>query len=69
MKYGISQQQYVDFLNSLTQTQATTRKFTGSGQRYTITGSAVGSYVTTNPYVACNCLSWSDFSIGVACGQ
>ena len=60
MKYSISQQQYVDFLNTLTQTQATARKFSGSSYRYAITGSAVGSYSTTNPYVACNYLSWND---------
>ncbi len=60
MKYSISQQQYVDFLNTLTQTQATARKFSGSSYRYAITGSAVGSYATTNPYVACNYLSWND---------
>ena len=60
MKYKISQQQYVDFLNSLTQTQATERKSTWSGYRYAITGSEVGSYNTTNPYVACNWLGWND---------
>lgn len=60
MKYEISQQQYVDFLNSLTQTQATARKYTASNCRYGITGSEAGSYATTNPYVACNYLSWAD---------
>ena len=61
MKYEISQQQYVDFLNTLTQTQATARKYTSSiSYRYAITGSAVGSYATINPYVACNYLSWMD---------
>jgi formylglycine-generating enzyme required for sulfatase activity len=60
MKYEISQQQYVDFLNTLTQTQAAARKYTGSYNRYGITGSEVGSYATTNPYVACNFLSWAD---------
>jgi hypothetical protein len=60
MKYEISQQGYVDFLNSLTQTQANTRKYTYTGERYAITGSTVGSYATTNPYVACNWLSWAD---------
>ena len=62
MKYEISQQQYVDFLNTLTQTQATARKYDkpNPNYRYEITGSAVGSYVTTNPYVACNNLSWMD---------
>jgi formylglycine-generating enzyme required for sulfatase activity len=60
MKYEVTQQQYVDFLNTLTQTQATARKYTGSTERYAITGSAVGSYATTNPNVACNYLSWAD---------
>jgi hypothetical protein len=60
MKYEISQQGYVDFLNSLTQTQATNRKHTYAGERYAITGSAVGSYATTNPYLACNYLNWAD---------
>ncbi len=60
MKYEISQQQYVDFLNTLTQTQATARKHTSTSYRYAITGSAVGTYATTNPYVACNYLSWMD---------
>jgi len=62
MKYEISQQQYVDFLNTLTQTQATARKYAKpvSNFRYEITGSAIGSYATTNPYVACNYLSWMD---------
>ncbi|MEI7726952.1 MAG: SUMF1/EgtB/PvdO family nonheme iron enzyme [Bacteroidota bacterium] len=59
-KYEISQQQYVDFLNTLTQTQADKRKKTSSSCRYAITGSAAGSYATTNPYVACNYLNWMD---------
>jgi formylglycine-generating enzyme required for sulfatase activity len=59
-KYEITQQQYVDFLNTLTQTQANNRKYTGSTYRYAITGSTIGSYATTNPYVACNYLSWMD---------
>ncbi len=60
MKYEISQQQYVDFLNTLSQQQADNRKYTGSSNRYAITGSAAGSYETTNPYVACNFLNWMD---------
>jgi formylglycine-generating enzyme required for sulfatase activity len=60
MKYEVTQQQYVDFLNTLTQAQATTRKYTGSTERYAITGTAVGSYATTNPSVACNYLNWTD---------
>ncbi len=62
MKYEMSQQEYVDFLNNLTQTQATARKYNKPtpNYRYEITGSAVGSYSTTNPYVACSFLSWAD---------
>jgi len=62
MKYEISQQGYVDFLNNLNQTQANTRKFTTSGYRYYINGSTIGNYVTTNPYVACNYLGWDDLT-------
>ena len=60
MKYEISQQQYVDFLNTLTQTQATARKHTAASNRYAITGSTVGNYATNHPFVACNFLSWMD---------
>jgi formylglycine-generating enzyme required for sulfatase activity len=60
MKYEVTQQQYVDFLNTLTQTQADARKANESTYRYAITGSEVGSYATTNPNVACNFLSWAD---------
>ncbi|MFZ4547179.1 MAG: formylglycine-generating enzyme family protein [Bacteroidales bacterium] len=60
MKYEITQQQYVDFLNTLTQTQANNRKHTSSSYRYAITGNTVGSYATTHPFVACNYLSWMD---------
>jgi formylglycine-generating enzyme required for sulfatase activity len=60
MKYEVTQQQYVDFLNTLTQTQATRREANESTNRYAITGTAVGSYATTNPNVACNFLSWAD---------
>jgi formylglycine-generating enzyme required for sulfatase activity len=62
MKYEVTQQQYVDFLNTLTQTQADARKYTLNplANHYAITGSAVGSYATTNPNVACNYLSWAD---------
>ena len=62
MKYEVTQQQYVDFLNTLTQTKATARKHTLDPlvTRYAITGSTAGSYVTTNPNVACNFLSWAD---------
>ncbi|MFZ4547180.1 MAG: formylglycine-generating enzyme family protein [Bacteroidales bacterium] len=60
MKYEISQQQYVDFLNTLTTTQAANLYSSSSTDyRYGITD-AVGVYSTTNPYVACNFLSWMD---------
>ena len=62
MKYEISQQQYVDFLNNLTQTQASTRKYDkpAGNYRYEITGSEIGSYATYNPYIGCNFLTWAD---------
>jgi formylglycine-generating enzyme required for sulfatase activity len=60
MKYEGTQQQYVDFLNTLTQTQADARKANESTYRYAITGTTVGIYATTNPNVACNFISWAD---------
>jgi formylglycine-generating enzyme required for sulfatase activity len=62
MKYEVTQQQYVDFLNTLTQTQATARKHTLDplADRYAITGTTVGNYSTNNPNVACNYLGWAD---------
>ena len=62
MKYEISQQGYVDFLNSLSQIQANNRKYTGTTYRYAITGTTPGSFHTTNPYVACNYLNWADLA-------
>jgi formylglycine-generating enzyme required for sulfatase activity len=60
MKYEVTQQQYVDFLNTLTQTQADERQYTDSANRYAITGSSVGFYETTSSNLACNFLSWAD---------
>ena len=60
MKTELTQGQYVSFLNTLLQPQADRRKHDGSGDRYGVTGSAVGSYGTTLPYVAMNNLSWAD---------
>ena len=62
MKYEISQQEYVDFLNTVTATQATARypNYNGSS-RYAITVSG-GVYQTTLPNVACNYLSWADLA-------
>jgi len=62
MKYELSQQGYVDFLNSLTQAQANARKYNGTTYRYAITGNSPGTYSTANPYVACNNLNWADLA-------
>ena len=59
MKYEISQRQYVDFLNTLDDTQDNNRAYTSGIYRHGISGS-YGNYSTTNPYVACNYLSWAD---------
>ncbi|MCX6162021.1 MAG: hypothetical protein NTV87_11920, partial [Ignavibacteriae bacterium] len=57
MKYELSQQEYVDFLNSLTANQASNRYSTAStGYRYGISESG-GIYSTTTPYLACNFIS------------
>ena len=54
MKYEMSQQQYVDCLNTITSTHASNRYSSGNtGFRYGISVSS-GIYSTTNPYVACN---------------
>jgi formylglycine-generating enzyme required for sulfatase activity len=60
MKHEITQQNYVDFLNSLTTAQATSRFSNQSGNyRHAITVNG-GVYSTSLPDVACNYLSWSD---------
>ena len=60
MKYQVTQGQYVDFLNTLTQAQADARKHTGSSFRHAVAGSNVGSYATSLPFVAMNYMSWAD---------
>ena len=62
MKYEITQQEYVDFLNSLTQNQASACMYSGSSFRYAISGSSVGSYTTGNPYIGCNDMSLGDMT-------
>jgi len=63
MKYEIMQQQYVDFLNSLTTTQASNRYSSGNpGGRYGITVTSGVYSNTTTQYVACNYLSWADLA-------
>ena len=62
MKYKVTQQQYVDFLNTLTTTQAAALYYnSGDNNRHAITVSG-GVYSTTLPYVACNFLSWADLA-------
>ena len=62
MKYEITQEQYAEFLNKLTAAQDGNRFPNQNGNyRHAITGSA-GSRTTSNPYVACNYLSWADIA-------
>jgi len=62
MKYEINQEQYVAFLNKLDTIQANNRYPNENGNfRHAITGSP-GNYTTTNPYVACNYISWADLA-------
>jgi formylglycine-generating enzyme required for sulfatase activity len=60
MKRELTQGQYVDFLNTLTQAQADARKHTDDQFRYAITGTSVGTYATVLPFVAMNFVSWPD---------
>jgi hypothetical protein len=62
MKYEISQQGYVDFLNTLTTSQGPNRYANNTGNdrnEISVTGNV---YSTTNPYVSCNYLSWTDLA-------
>jgi formylglycine-generating enzyme required for sulfatase activity len=59
MKYSISQQQYVDFLNTITAAQASARAYTSGAVRNAITVVG-GLYSTTNPFLANNHMSWMD---------
>lgn len=62
MKYEISQQGYVDFLNSLSTTQASNRySYSGISNRYGITVSG-GVYSTAYPFVACSYINWADLA-------
>jgi len=61
MKYEISQQQYVDFLNKLTPTQDASRYFATTANRHSI-GGVAGNRTTNNPNVACNYLSKEDLN-------
>lgn len=60
MKYEISQQGYVDFLNTLNIQQSNNRHYNISPtSRYSIIKTN-GVFSTTNPYIACNFLNWGD---------
>lgn len=59
MKHSITQQAYVDFLNTLSTSMANTRFPNRSTNRHAIVNNG-GVYSTTNPYVAANFLSHVD---------
>ena len=62
MKYEVSQQEYVDFLNSIPSAYATLHNNGSVGiGRYSITLTG-GVYSTTNPNVAVNYISWGDLT-------
>lgn len=62
MKYEISQGEYVDFLNTITSTQAATRWTTQTTYRQmTLTGTHP-NYSASRPDRACNWLSWADLA-------
>jgi len=61
MKYEISQQQYVDFLNNLTSTEANNRDNVTNSFRNNVTPASNYPNITTStPYVAMNWLDWFD---------
>ena len=59
MKYEITQGQWADFLNTLTSSQASSRYYSSSSYRYTISGS-YPNYTASRPDRACNFLSVMD---------
>lgn len=60
MKYEISQQQYTDFLNTLTEKQAYTRKLNEFGRYNNFIKRNELSYECSDKVIACNFLSWMD---------
>lgn len=58
MKYEMNQQQYCDFMNTLNSYQRTQRTLTAFN-RNGISYNGV-QFITTKPFVACNCVTWSD---------
>ncbi len=59
MKYELTQQQYVDFLNCIPSTAASNRFANKNTNRNAITVSG-GVYSTTAPYLANNHMNWTD---------
>ena len=70
MKYDASQGQWVDFFNTLTADQKTTRDITGGTgknsdsevNRNTISWTSGDASAGANQYVGCNFLSWADLT-------
>lgn len=62
MKYEISQQAYVDFLNTIDGTQATQRQIIVGGAGRNFVAVSGGVYSTTAPYLPMNYLGWQDLS-------
>lgn len=66
MKYEVTQQQYVDYLNAFFDTpynddqQASYRANKFSTYRHSLSGNGIGNYTTSNPYIAKNYISWAD---------
>lgn len=59
MKHQVTQGQYAEFLNMLTEQQASVRRHTGGAIRYSLTGTHP-NILATYPSRACNYLSWAD---------
>lgn len=60
MKYNITQEQYVEFLNSLTLNQAIARRQLGQNSNRHSLFEDEGIYRTEDPFVAKNYMSWAD---------
>lgn len=61
LKYELSQQGYVEFLNALNSDVSSNRYPGKSSWRHAITVTG-GVYSTSNPFIACSYLSWADGS-------
>ncbi len=59
MKHEVSQQNYTDFLNTLTPVQASARAYTGGTFRHNIQLQS-GIYTTSTPHLPHNWMNWED---------